>query len=105
MQIRKSDTVYIRSGRDKGKTGRVLFVDPKKNKILVEVVNMVKKHERPSQKSPKGGIVTKEAPIHLSNVALYSSSLSGPTKISSRVVKDGDVKRRVRICTKTGEEI
>lgn len=105
MLIRKGDTVYVRTGSDKGKTGRVLFVYPKKNQILVEGVNMRKKHQRPTQKSPKGGIITKEAPVHISNVALYSNALGGPTKISSRTITDGASKRRIRIDAKTGEEI
>ena len=68
MLIRKGDTVYIRTGQYKGKTGRVLHVDMKHEKILVEGVNNKKKHQRPSQKNPKGGIITIEAPVHLSNV-------------------------------------
>ena len=105
MLIRKGDTVYIRTGQYKGKTGRVLHVDMKKQKILVEGVNNKKKHQRPSQKNPKGGIITMEAPVHLSNVALYSSTLNGPAKISSRVINEDGKKRRVRICRKTGEEM
>ncbi|MDX9858906.1 MAG: 50S ribosomal protein L24 [candidate division Zixibacteria bacterium] len=106
MLIRKGDTVYVRTGSDKGKTGRVLHVFPKKNQILVEGVNMRKKHQRPSQKARKGGIVTKEAPIHISNVALYSNALGGPTKISSRTITEsGGVKRRIRVDARTGEEI
>lgn len=105
MNIRKGDTVYVRTGKHKGETARVLHVYPKKKMILVESVNMVKRHQRPTQKNPKGGIVTKEAPIHISNVALYNSSLGGPTKVTTRTLKDGGLKRRVRICSKTGEEI
>ncbi|HVP06894.1 MAG TPA: 50S ribosomal protein L24 [Candidatus Acidoferrum sp.] len=105
MNIRKGDTVYVRSGQDRGKTGRVLHVFPDKDKILVEGVNRRKKHQRPSQKNPKGGVVTKEAPIHLSNVALYSPALGGPTKIAVKVIEEDGVKRRVRICHKTGEQI
>jgi large subunit ribosomal protein L24 len=106
MLIRKGDTVYVRTGSDKGKTGRVLHVFPKKNQVLVEGVNMRKKHQRPTQKSRKGGIITKEAPVHISNVALYSNALAGPTKISSRTITESNgSKRRVRIDAKTGEEI
>jgi large subunit ribosomal protein L24 len=105
MNIRKGDTVYVRTGQDAGKTGRVLFVNQNSDKLVVEGINMKKKHQKPSQKSPKGGIVTIEGPIHISNVAIYSSSLSGPTKISSRVIKDGGKDVKVRICKKTGEQI
>ncbi len=105
MQIHKGDTVYVRSGQDKGKTGRVLFVYPKKRMILVEGVNMRKKHQKPTQKSPKGGIISKESLVHISNVSLYSNSLSGPTKFSSKTLTDEGVKRRVRVCLKSGEEI
>jgi large subunit ribosomal protein L24 len=105
MRIRKGDTVYIRSGSDKGKTGRVLHVDTQKQVVLVEGVNMKKRHQKPTQKSPKGGIITIEAPVHLSNVALYSSSLSGPTKVSTAVIQEGGKAQKVRICRKTGEQI
>ncbi len=105
MHIRKGDTVYIRSGSQKGKTGKVLFVDTKANKVIVEGINMRKKHQRPTQKSPKGGIITIEAPVAMSNVALYSSTLSGPTKTSMRAIVEGGKKKRVRVCRKTGEQI
>ncbi|MBD3404193.1 50S ribosomal protein L24 [candidate division GN15 bacterium] len=105
MRIRKGDTVYIRSGQYKGKTGRVLYVFPKKNQVLVEGVNMRKRHQRPTQKSPKGGIITKEAPIHISNVALYSNALGGPTKVTSRTIEEAGAKRRIRVDARTGEEV
>jgi large subunit ribosomal protein L24 len=97
--------VYVRAGQDRGKTGRVLYVFPKENKVLVEGINMRKKHQRPTQKSPKGGIITKEAPIHISNVQPYSSEAGGPTKISTKVIDEDGVKRKIRISSKTGEEI
>ena len=105
MQIRKGDTVYIRTGSNRGKTGRVLVVDYSSSKILVEGINMQKKHERPSQKNQKGGIISIEAPIHLSNVALYSNTLNGPTKIGRKVINDSGKKKSIRVCRKTGEEI
>lgn len=105
MHIKKNDTVYIRTGQDKGKTGRVLHVDTENNKVIVEGINMRKKHQRPSQKSPKGGVITIEGPIHLSNIAVYSTTLSGPTRVVMRTLTDGGKRRRVRICRKTGEEI
>lgn len=105
MHIKKNDTVYVRTGQDKGKTGRVLHVDTDKDKVIIEGINMRQKHQRPSQKSPKGGIISIEGPIHLSNIALYSTTLSGPTRTIMRTLTDGCKKRRVRICRKTGEEI
>ncbi len=105
MRIKKGDTVYVLSGANRGKTGRVLNVGHKSQKVLVEGVNMRKKHQRPTQKNPKGGIITIEAPVHASNLALYSSSLGGPTRVSMRVIEEGGKKRKVRICRKTGEQV
>ncbi|MCK4572781.1 MAG: 50S ribosomal protein L24 [candidate division Zixibacteria bacterium] len=105
MHIRKGDTVYIRTGSHKGKTGKVLFVDTKANKVVVEGINMKKRHQRPTQKSPKGGIISIEAPVHMSNVALYSSSLSGPIKTSMRAIEEAGKKKKVRICRRTGEQV
>ncbi len=105
MNIKKGDTVYIRSGQSKGKTGRVLFVNTKNDTLVVEGINMRKKHQRPTQKSPKGGIISIEGPIHYSNVGLYNPTLSGPTKVSMRTIDEGGKKSRVRICRKTGEQI
>lgn len=105
MLIRKGDTVYVRTGSHKGRTGKVLFVNPKKNAVLVEGINMKKRHQRPTQKNPKGGVITIEAPIHISNVALYSSVLSGPTKTSTRVIEEGGKRKKIRICRRTGEQI
>jgi len=105
MRIKKGDTVFVRTGADKGKTGKVLSVDVDKKSLVIEGINMRNKHQRPTQKQPKGGIISIEQSIHLSNVALYSSSLSGPTKVASRVITEGKKKKRVRVCRKTGEEI
>ena len=105
MRIRKGDTVYIRSGAEKGKTGKVLNINFKKRALLVEGINMRKRHQRPTQKNQKGGIITIEGPINISNVGLYNPALSGPTKISSREITEGGKSKRIRICKKTGEEI
>ena len=105
MRIRKNDTVYVRTGADKGKTGRVLFVNYDKDTIVVEGINMRKKHQRPTQKNPKGGVISIEAPVHLSNVALYSSSAGKPVKIGAKVIDEGGRKRRVRINVETQEQI
>jgi large subunit ribosomal protein L24 len=105
MRIRKGDTVYVRCGKGRGKQGRVLHVDVKNQTALVEGINMKKRHQKPTQKNPKGGIITIEAPIHLSNLALYSSTLGKPTKISTKVIDEGGKQTKVRVCRKTGEQI
>ncbi len=105
--IKKGDTVYVRSGSDKGRTGRVLRVDRKKMTILVEGVNKRQKHQRPTQKQPKGGIITMERPIHLSNVALIIQTDKGPrpTRAKKKTVDDGGRKVKVRVSCLTGEQI
>lgn len=105
MRIKKGDTVFVRSGAYKGKTGRVLFVNTTKNTVLVEGLNKKQRHQRPSQRNQKGGIVAKEAPIHMSNVALVDSGIGGPTRLGVKVIDDGGVKKRVRISRKSGEII
>lgn len=101
IRIRKDDTVRVIAGRDKGKTGRVLEVDRKTGRLLVEGVMMVKRHTRPNPaKQIKGGIAEKEATIHVSNVMVLTSG-GVPTRIGTKIV-DG---RRVRIARKTGEEL
>lgn len=105
MKIKKGDIVYITSGKDKGKTGKVLFVNTKDLTLVIEGINMKKRHQKPTQKNPKGGIISIEAPIHVSNAAIYSNSLSGPTKLSFNVIEEGGKKTKVRICRKTGEQI
>ena len=105
MRIKKGDTIYVLTGDSRGKTGRVLHVNTKKGMVLVEGVNMKRRHQRPTQKSPKGGIISLEAPIRLSNVALYSPSISGPTRVSYRIIEEGGRKKRVRVCRKTGEQL
>ncbi len=105
MRIKKGDTVFVRSGAYKGKTGRVLFVNTTKNTVLVEGLNKKQRHQRPSQRNQKGGIVAKEAPIHMSNVALVDSAVGGPTRLGVKVIDDGGVKKRVRISRKSGEII
>ena len=107
MQIKKGDTVYVRTGSQKGKTGRVLQVNKKKKTILVEGINMRQKHQRPSQKTPKGGILTAEMPVHISNVALFVQTDSGPkpTRIKMKTIDEGGKKVKVRVSCLTGEEI
>ncbi len=105
MRIKKNDTVYVLTGADRGKTGRVLHVNLKKGTAVVEGIRMRKRHQRPTQRNPKGGIVSIEGPIALSNLALYSSSQGGPVRIATRTLEEDGKKRRVRVDAKTGEEI
>jgi large subunit ribosomal protein L24 len=101
MRIKKGDNVVVIAGKYKGQKGRVLRAYPKKQRVLVENVNMIKKHTRPSQQNQQGGIVEKEAPIHVSNVMIWNDKINTVTKAVYRV--DGD--KRVRVCKKTGDEI
>ncbi|MCP4632877.1 MAG: 50S ribosomal protein L24 [candidate division Zixibacteria bacterium] len=102
MRIKKNDTVKIVAGNDRGKIGKVLVVFPEKDRVIVEGVNIIKRHTRPSQRNRKGGIISKEAPVHISNMMYYDSKAGITTKIGSRVLKDG---KRVRISKKSGEMI
>ena len=101
MHIKKGDTVIVIAGESKGMRGRVLRVDYKKDKAIVEGVNMISKHSRPNAKNPNGGIVKKEAPITISNL-MYVDSNNKPTRIGRKVKEDGTI---VRFSKKSGEEI
>lgn len=110
MRIKKGDTVVIRRGRDRGssekqKTGKVLHVFPGRDRVIIEGVNMISRHTRPSQKNQKGGIVKKEAPIHRSNIAIYCKACSAPTKISFKIIDEDGRKNKIRLCRKCGEAI
>lgn len=88
LRIKKNDTVMVIAGKDKGKTGKVLHVFPKNDKAVVENINTVKKAQRPTQKSPKGGLIDIEAPIHLSNLMLVDKK-NKPIRFSAKILKDG----------------
>ena len=111
MNIKKGDTVVILAGRDRGdagkpKTGKVLAVFPKENRLLVEGVNMIARHTRPTQRNQKGGIIKKESTIHRSNVAIYCKTCAGPSKVSYKMLDEKDKKeKKLRICRKCGEAI
>jgi large subunit ribosomal protein L24 len=100
-RIKKGDRVIVTTGRDKGKRGNVLKVFPKEDRALVTGVNMVKRHQRQTQRL-QGGIVSKEAPVHLSNLAHVDPKSNEPTKIGWKELNDG---RRVRFAKKSGEVI
>ena len=109
MKIRKGDMVRVISGNDgpktggtPGKTGRVLRVDPEKNRVVVEGVNVRKRHMKPSQTNAEGGIVEFEAPIHASNVMLLDPASGEPTRVRSQAGEDG---RRERVAAKSGRVI
>lgn len=103
--IRKNDNVVVISGNAKGKTGKVLKVYPEKYRVIVEGVNIVKRHSRPSQRNPQGGIVQKEAAIHMSNVMLLEPKTNEPTRVGTKIVSDATTgrKTRVRVAKTTGE--
>jgi large subunit ribosomal protein L24 len=103
VPIKKNDEVYILRGKDRGKTGRVLIVMPAKDKIVVEGIQMIKRHTRPNpQKNIKGGIVEKEAAIHISNVAIMCKNCRKHTRIANKVLADG---QRARACKRCGNTI
>jgi large subunit ribosomal protein L24 len=104
-KVKKNDTVLVISGNDNGKKGKVLKVFPKNNKIIVEGVNLIKRHTRPTQQMPQGGIVQKEAPIHISNVQVIAPKTNIPTRIGVRVLKDGSKVRYAKHKDCDGEEI
>lgn len=102
LHIKKDDTVFVNAGEDKGKTGRVLKVLVKDSRAIVEGVNMVSKHTKPSAKNPQGGIVKQEAPIHISNLNVVDPKTGAPTRIGRRKNEEG---KSVRYSKKSGEEI
>ena len=103
LSVRKNDMVIVRAGKDRGKRGRVLRVIAEKNRVVIEGVNLIKRHTRPNpQKNIKGGIVEREAPIHASNVMLLDPESNEPTRIGSKTLADG---RRVRISRKSGATV
>ena len=106
VDLKKEDTVRVISGRDKGKTGRVLRVDRESGKVLVEHVSMIKRHTRPNPgKQIKGGIAERESPISASNVMLMCPGCNKAVRVSHHVDNIGGKSRRVRICRKCGQTI
>jgi large subunit ribosomal protein L24 len=101
-RIKKDDEVIVISGRDKGARGRVLKVLPEKDKVLVEGVGRVKKHQKPNQQNPEGGIIEKELPIHVSKVMLFDPTSQKPTRV--RMGKDAEG-NKVRVAVKSGTNL
>ena len=101
--IRKNDSVVVTTGKDRGKRGRVLRVVPEKNRVVVEGVNMIKRHTKANpQRQIKGGVVEREAPVHASNVQMVCPECGKPTRLGSKRLEDG---RKVRICRKCSEVV
>jgi len=98
--LKKNDLVMVVSGRERGKSGRVLRVLPQKNRVLIEKINFVKRHTRPSGQTKQGGIVEKEAPVHISNVMVVCEKCNLPVRVGKKVLDDG---KKVRMCRKCGE--
>jgi len=107
MKIRKNDMVMIISGNDRGKTGKVLKVFPKKYRVIVEGINLRKRHTKPNQKNPQGGILEKEASVHASNVMILDPKSNEPTRIGSRIILDEKTgkKKIARVAKVSGEMI
>jgi large subunit ribosomal protein L24 len=101
LNLKKGDLVVVISGEDKGKKGHVLKAFPKTGRVIVEKVHMIKKHAKPSQRNPQGGIITMEAPIQASNVMLFNEKLNAVSKPVIQI-REGN---RVRVCKKSGDEL
>ncbi len=100
IHVKKGDVVMVVTGKNAGKKGKILEVIPKKNRVVVEGVNIVKRHTRPTQKMPQGGIVEKEAPIASSNVMIFCPKCNGPRRINKEILANN---KKVRVCNKCGE--
>jgi len=98
--VKKNDQVTVVAGKEKGKTGKILSVLFKKNRVIVEKVNFIKRHARPDAKNRQGGIVEREGTIHISNVMIVCSKCNKATRIGKKSLEDG---KKVRICKKCGE--
>jgi large subunit ribosomal protein L24 len=100
--VRKEDRVMVLSGKEKGKVGKVLKVLPKKDRVVVEKINMIKRHTRPGGMASKGGIIEKEGSVPVSNVALICPKCTDPVRVGHKVLEDGS---RVRYCRRCGETV
>ena len=102
MQVRKNDSVMVISGREKGKTGKVLRVLPEKDSVIIERVNLVKRHSRPRGPQQPGGIVEKEASIPASNIMMMCDKCNAPVRVGHKILSDGE---KIRICRRCGEAL
>lgn len=102
LKVKKGDTVIVIAGKDRDKKGKVLAAYPREGRVVVEGVNIVKRHVKPSMANPEGGIVEREAPLHVSNVAHVDPKTGGATRVGFRILPDGT---KVRYAKKSGETI
>lgn len=102
IRLKKGDTVMVRSGKYKGKTGKVLATHPRENKVTVEGINIVKKHVKPNRTNPQGGIIELTKPIDVSKVGIYDTAAKKPSRIGYTIAKDGS---KTRVMKTTGKEI
>ena len=100
FHVKKNDLVMVIAGKDKGKSGKVLSVLSKKNRVIVEKVNFIKRHTRPSSKQRQGGIIEREGPITISNVMLICTKCNKPSRVGKKYLEDD---KKVRVCKKCGE--
>ncbi len=100
--VRRGDTVLVIAGKERGKRGKVLIVLPVKRRVIVEKVNMIKRHQRPTQKLRQGGIIEREGAVHLSNVMVVCSKCDRPTRTSIQIFAEG---KKARVCKRCGEVI
>ena len=100
LSIRRNDTIVVIAGKEKGKRGKVLVVLPSRNRVIVERVNFIKRHQRPTQKVRQGGIIEREGSLHVSNVMLVCGKCGKPTRTGTQILADG---RRARVCRRCGE--
>jgi large subunit ribosomal protein L24 len=100
--VRKGDTVQVIAGKERGRRGKVLIVLPTRQRVIVEKVNMIKRHQRPTQKLRQGGIIEREGPLSWSNVMVVCGKCDRPTRVGVRVLAEG---RKVRVCRRCGEMI
>jgi large subunit ribosomal protein L24 len=102
LKVKKNDKVRVISGKDKGKTGKVLRIEPDKNKIYIERINIIKRHTRKKGQNQPGGIISKEGPIHLSNVRVICPNCGKLSRVGFEIKDSGE---KVRICRKCGQQI
>lgn len=100
--LKKNDLVRVIAGKEKGKSGRILRIFAKKDRAIIEKINFIKRHQRPSGQQRQGGIIEREAPLHLSNLMLVCESCNSPIRVGEKVLEDG---KKARYCKKCGEMI
>lgn len=102
VNFKKGDTVLVISGDDEGKNGKIIDIFPRKMQVIIEGVNFLKKHSKPTQKVPQGGVIKQEGSLHISNIRLICNKCNKPTTIKRQRIKEG---KKVRVCRKCGEII